>query len=71
MNRLSQMLSSRSARSQFWTVALAAVLLLVIVAVQYLYMRSILAKELERHAESELRMKAILIKGLLNSYRPD
>ena len=68
MNRLSQMLCSRSARSQFWTVALAAVLLLVIVAVQYLYMRSILAKELERHAESELRMKAILIKGLLNSY---
>ena len=68
MNRLSQILSSRSARSQFWAVVIAAILLLSIVAAQYLYMRNMLEKELEQHAESELRTKAILIKGMLNSY---
>ncbi len=44
----------------------AAVLLQVISAVQYYYMHSLLAEELEYRAESELTTKAIIVKNSLN-----
>lgn len=45
----------------------AAVLLEVISAAQYYYMRNELSNELEKRAENELVTKAILIKSTLNS----
>ena len=44
----------------------AAVLLEIISAVQYYYMHSLLAEELEYRAESELTTKAIIVKNSLN-----
>ena len=44
----------------------AAVLLEVISAVQYYYMHSLLAEELEYRAESELTTKAVIVKNSLN-----
>ncbi len=44
----------------------AAILLQAILAVQYYYTRSLLADELEKRAESEITMKAIIIKNTLN-----
>jgi sigma-B regulation protein RsbU (phosphoserine phosphatase) len=44
----------------------AAVLLEIISAVQYYYTRSLLAEELEHRAESELTMKAIIVKNSLS-----
>ena len=41
----------------------AAILLQAILAVQYYYTRSLLADELEKRAESEITMKAIIIKN--------
>lgn len=45
----------------------AAVMLELISAAQYYYMRNELSNELEKRAENELTTKAILIKGTLNS----
>ena len=45
----------------------AAVLLELVSGIQYFYTRGLLEDELESHAESELTMKAILIKGTLNA----
>jgi len=47
-------------------VIVAAVLLQVISIVQYYYTRNMMGEQLERRAESELTMKAITIKGMLN-----
>ena len=44
----------------------AALLLQGILAVQYYYTRSLLADELEKRAESELSVKAVIIKNSLN-----
>ena len=44
----------------------AAILLQMISAVQYYYTRSLLADELEKRAESEITMKAIIAKNTLN-----
>ncbi len=44
----------------------AAILLQAILAVQYYYTRSLLADELEKRAESEITMKAIIVKNTLN-----
>ena len=44
----------------------AAILLQGILAVQYYYMRSLLADELEIRAESEITTKAIVVKNTLN-----
>jgi len=44
----------------------AAILLQGIAAVQYYYTRSLLADELEKRAESELSIKAVVVKNLLN-----
>jgi sigma-B regulation protein RsbU (phosphoserine phosphatase) len=47
-------------------IILAAILLQGISAVQYYYTRSLLADELEKRAESELSIKAVVVKNLLN-----
>ena len=44
----------------------AAILLQGILAVQYYYTRSLLADELEKRAESEITMKAVIVKNTLN-----
>ena len=44
----------------------AAILLQMISAVQYYYTRNLLADELEKRAESEITMKAIIAKNTLN-----
>ena len=48
-------------------VLFAAVLLLLILAVQHFYTRNLLKKELEQYAESEIMTKAILVKSVLNA----
>ena len=48
-------------------ILVAALLLELISAVQYWYTRGLLAQELEHHAESELRLKAVIVKGILNA----
>ena len=48
-------------------IILAAVLLELISAVQYHYSRKMIEDELEHRAENELRLKAVLIKGMLNA----
>lgn len=48
-------------------ILVAALLLEVISAAQYWYTRGLLAQELEHHAESELRLKAVIVKGNLNA----
>ena len=47
-------------------IIVAAILLQGLSAVQYYYTRSLLADELEKRAESELSIKAIIIKNSLN-----
>ena len=47
-------------------IIVAALLLQLISAVQYYYTRSLLADELEKRAESELSIKAIVVKNLLS-----
>ena len=45
---------------------LAALLLELISGIQYYYMHGILSRELEKHAEIEITMKAMLTKSTLN-----
>ena len=47
-------------------VATAAVILLLIMTGLFLYLRNMLENQLEKHAESELTMKAMVIRGMLN-----
>ena len=47
-------------------IIVAAFLLQIISIIQYFSTRNILGEELERRAESELMMKAIIVKGMLN-----
>ena len=46
--------------------ATAAVILLLIMTGLFLYLRNMLENQLEKHAESELTMKAMVIRGMLN-----
>ncbi len=52
--------------SGFVIIVTAAILLELISAVQYYYMRSVLTEELELRAEADLTMKAIVTKSALN-----
>ena len=47
-------------------IVVAAILLQGISSVQYYYTRSLLADELESRAESELSIKAVIVKNLLS-----
>ena len=67
MNRLRQILEYLKARKNLRLIVLAAVLLQVVLAIQHYYAHRLLEKDLERDAEREIIMKAVLIKGILNS----
>lgn len=54
------------ANTSLMIIIAAAILLQMISAIQYYYTRSLLADELEKRAESEITMKAIVIKNSLN-----
>ena len=47
-------------------IVVAALLLELISAVQYYYSHNMMEAQLSKRAESELRMKSIIIKGMLN-----
>lgn len=66
MKLLSQIIRSSRVRNGLTLVVIAALLLELTTAVQYYYFHRVLERELEHRAETELRMKAILIKGMLN-----
>jgi serine phosphatase RsbU (regulator of sigma subunit)/anti-sigma regulatory factor (Ser/Thr protein kinase) len=57
----------RQRKNNIIIISVAALLLEMISAVQYYYTRGMLTAELEKLAETELRMKAILIKGIINA----
>lgn len=59
--------SKSGLNKSLWIVIIAAVLLELISVVQYYSTRQILSDELERKEEMGLRMKAIVIKSMLNS----
>ena len=63
---LSRILKSPKLRSGLSIIVTAAVLLELIAAGQYLYTHHVLERELEHRAETELTLKAIIIKGTLN-----
>ena len=67
--RLNSFLKSPKLRSGLGFIITAAVLLEIIAAGQYLYTHSVLEKELEHRAETELTLKAIIIKGTVNKTR--
>ena len=67
LDRLRNLFHKKDARSNLWVILIAAVLFQVILAGQHLYTHRLFENELERSAESELRLKAILTKGMLNS----
>lgn len=48
-------------------IVLAAIMLQIILAIQHFYAHHLVERDLERDAEIELTMKAILIKGILNT----
>ena len=60
-------MSTSGQNKSLWIVIIAAVLLELISVVQYYSTRQILSDELERKEEMGLRMKAIVIKSMLNS----
>ena len=67
MNRLRQFLNMKDARNNLRVILIAAVLLQLIIAGQHIYTRRLLNNELERNAENDLRLKAVLTRGMLNS----
>ena len=68
MNRLRQILEYLKTRKNLRLIVLAAVLLQVVLAIQHYYAHRLLEKDLERDAEREIITKAVLIKGILNTY---
>ncbi|MBO4871365.1 MAG: SpoIIE family protein phosphatase [Muribaculaceae bacterium] len=54
-------------KKRMGVVMFAAVLLLLILAVQHFYTRNLLKNEMEQYAESDIMTKAILVKSVLNS----
>jgi sigma-B regulation protein RsbU (phosphoserine phosphatase) len=67
MNRLRQIYEFFKMRKSLRLVVLAAVLLQVILAIQHYYTHRLLEKDLDRDAERELIMKAVLVKGILTA----
>ena len=66
---LNSFLKSPKLRSGLGFIITAAVLLEIIATGQYLYTHSVLERELEHRAETELTLKSIIIKGTLNKTR--
>lgn len=67
MNRLRHFLNMKDVRNNLRVILIAAVLLQLIIAGQHIYTRRLLNNELERNAENDLRLKAVLTRGMLNS----
>ncbi len=67
LRRLKRLHSFYKSQRGLRLVVLAALLLQVILAVQHYYAHRLLEKDLERDAEREMILKALLIKGILNS----
>lgn len=67
MNLLKRILKSRRLRNGLGIIITAAILLELISVMQYYYTRNLLEEELVKRAENEMVMKAILIKGMLNT----
>ena len=57
----------QKSHSSLYVILTAAILLELISGIQYYYVHDLLSKELEHHTESELTLKAILIKSTLNA----
>ncbi len=66
MNILKSLLHRPKLMSGLSIIILAAILLELISAVQYYYSHNVLERELEHRAETELTLKAIIIKGTLH-----
>ena len=66
MNMLKSLLRRPKLMSGLSIIILAAILLELISAVQYYYSHNVLERELEHRAETELTLKAIIIKGTLH-----
>lgn len=58
---------SAKGKSGLGIILTAALLIVLISGVQYYYSHKMLESQLERNAELELRMKAILVKGTINA----
>ena len=67
MSLFQQLLQKLKSKRSLGIIVLAAVLFLLILGVQNYYTHNILTRELERRAETELTMKAILVKSVLNT----
>ena len=67
MSKFKNFLSSMKKRKGLLIIITAALLLELLSCVQYYYTHRLLEDELEKHAEMELTMKAVLIKNTLNS----
>ena len=67
MNRLKKYIPSLRKRRGLLIIILATLLLEMLSAAQYYYTHRLMEKELEKHAEGDLTMKAILIKSTLNA----
>ena len=65
MDSLKRLLRVLRANTSLSVIIAAAILLQFISAVQYYYTRGLLAEELEKRAESELTIKAIIVKNTL------
>jgi hypothetical protein len=65
MDSLKRLLRVLRANTSLSVIIAAAILLQLISAVQYYYTRGQLAEELEKRAESELTIKAIIVKNTL------
>lgn len=67
MDWLKRVLKSPKLRNSLGIIITAAILLELISIFQYHYTRNMLEDELDKRAENEMVMKAILIKGMLNT----
>lgn len=67
MNPLRQIIGYFKTQKNLRLIVLAAVLLQIILAIQHYHAHRLLEKDLERDAEREIIMKAMLVKGILNA----
>lgn len=67
LSRLRNFFRMKDTRNNLWVILIAAVLFQVILVAQHIYTHRLLDNELDHSAESGLRLKAILTKGMLNS----
>ena len=63
---LRRLASSLQAKKSLSIIIAAALVVELISAFQYYYMRNVLTEEMEKRAEMELTMKAIILKGSIN-----